>query len=53
MEERIDHMKYLPGMEVIESDIQEQVISRMNAYDYNSYTETDVKRALAAEYPSV
>lgn len=46
-------MKYLPGMEVIESDIQEQVISRMNAYDYNRYTETDVKRALAAEYLSV
>lgn len=53
MEERIDHMKYLPGMEVIESDIQEQVISRMNAYDYDKYTETDVKRALAAEYLSV
>lgn len=53
MEERIDHMKYLPGMEVIESEIQEQVISRMNAYDYSRYTETDVKRALAAEYPSV
>ena len=46
-------MKYLPGMEIIESDIQEQVISRMNAYDYNRYTETDVKRALAAEYLSV
>ena len=53
MEERIDHMKYLPGMEAIESDIQEQVISRMNAYDYNRYTETDVKRALAAEYLSI
>lgn len=53
MEERIDHMKYLPGMEVIESDIQEQVISRMNAYDYDKYTETDVKRALAADYLSV
>ena len=46
-------MKYLPGMEVIESDIQEQVISRMNAYDYDKYTETDVKRALAADYLSV
>ena len=46
-------MKYLPGMEVIESDIQQQVISRMNAYDYNRYTETDVKRALAAEYLSI
>ena len=53
MEERIDHMKDLPGMEVIESDIQEQVISRMNAYDYDKYTETDVKRALAAEYLSI
>ena len=53
MEERIDHMKYLPGMEAIESDIQEQVISRMNAYDYKRYTETDVKRALAAEYLSI
>ena len=53
MEERIDHMKYLPGMEVIESDIQQQVISRMNAYDYSRYTETDVKRALAAEYLSI
>lgn len=53
MEDRIDHMKYLPGMEVIESDIQEQVISRMNAYNYNKYTETDVKRALAAEYLSI
>lgn len=53
MEDRIDHMKYLPGMEVIESDIQEQVISRMNAYDYDKYTETDVKRALAADYLSV
>jgi len=26
---RIDHMTYLPGMEVIESDIQEKVISHM------------------------
>ena len=53
MEERIDHMTYLPGMEAINSDIGEQVISRMNGYDYEKYTETDVKRALAAEYPSI
>lgn len=53
MEERIDHMTYLPGMEVINSDIERQVISRMNGYDYEKYTETDVKRALAAEYPSI
>ncbi len=51
--QKIDHMTYLPDMEIIESDIQEQVISRMNGYDYTKYTAADVKRALAAEYPSV
>ncbi|MGN0678401.1 MAG: 2-iminoacetate synthase ThiH [Oscillospiraceae bacterium] len=51
--QRIDHMTYLPDMEIIESDIQEQVISRMNGYDYTKYTAADVKHALSAEYPSV
>ena len=46
---RIDHMTYLPGMEVIESDIQEKVISQMNAYDYDKYTAEDVERALSHE----
>lgn len=45
---RIDHMKYLSGMEVLEeSDVMDQVISAMNAYDYDKYTEADVRRALA------
>ena len=44
---RIDHMKYLPGMETMEeSDVMEQVIAAMNAYDYDQYTEKDVRRAL-------
>ena len=44
---RIDHMKYLPGMETMEeSDVMEQVITAMNAYDYDQYTEKDVRRAL-------
>ena len=30
---RKDHMEYLPGMEQIESDVREQVMSHMNAYD--------------------
>lgn len=52
-EQRTDHMTYLPGMEILEdSDIGEQVISRMKAYDYNKYTAADVKRALEAEYPT-
>ncbi|MCD7742329.1 MAG: 2-iminoacetate synthase ThiH [Ruminococcus sp.] len=50
-EQRIDHMTYLPDMEILEdSDIGDQVIERMKAYDYNKYTEADVKRALEAEY---
>ena len=52
-QQRIDHMKYLPDMEILEdSDIGEQVVSRMKAYDYNKYTADDVKRALETEYLS-
>ena len=46
---RIDHMTYLPGMEEIQSDIMEQVVTAMNNYDYNRYTEADVRRALNAD----
>ena len=45
---RIDHMTYLPGMENIDSTIMDQVITTMNNYDYNHYTEQDVRRALAS-----
>ena len=44
---RIDHMTYLPGMEDIGSEILDQVVTAMEAYDYNTYTAEDVKRALA------
>ena len=38
----------ISGMEVLEeSDVMDQVISAMNAYDYDKYTEADVRRALA------
>ena len=39
-------MEYLPGMEIIESDVCEQVISQMNAYDASVYTARDVRAAL-------
>jgi len=45
-ENRINHMEYLPGMEVLESEVQQKVIERMKAYDYNKYTEKDVRDAL-------
>ncbi len=43
---RKNHMEYLPGMEIIESDVCESVIKQMNSYDYNRYTASDVKAAL-------
>ena len=43
---RKNHMEYLPGMEVIESDVCASVIEQMNSYDYSKYTATDVKLAL-------
>lgn len=46
MEERIDHMKYLPDMEQIDSDIMDRVINAMNEFDPSIYTEQDVKNAL-------
>lgn len=48
-EKRIDPMTYLPDMEILQSDIQSQVITAMEAYDYNQYTKTDVKNALSHE----
>lgn len=43
---RKDHMKYMPGMEIIESDVCEKVLSQMNSYDPSVYTEKEVKAAL-------
>lgn len=43
---RKNHMEYLPGMEVIESEVRERVISQMKDYDYASYTAQDVRAAL-------
>lgn len=53
MEERIDHMKYLPDMEQIDSDIMDRVISAMNDYDPSLYTEKDVHRALEHDEKTV
>lgn len=50
---RSDHMAYLPGMEVIQSDVKDKVIAQMQAYDYDAYTADDVERALAHETCSI
>ena len=43
---RSNHMEYMLGMEQIQSDIMEKVLYEMGHYDYNAYTEEDVRRAL-------
>ena len=43
---RKNHMEYMPGMEIIESDVCQQVIQQMNAFDYSAYTAHDVRAAL-------
>lgn len=50
---RKNHMEYLPGMEVIESDVCSSVMDQMNSYDYSKYTADDVKSALEHETCSV
>ena len=49
----INHMEYLPDMEVISSDIMEAVLTRTAAYDYDVYTAQDVQRALRQERLSI
>ncbi len=50
---RKSHMEYLPGMEVIESDIRSKVMEHMNSYYYSSYTGRDVMAALEHETCSI
>lgn len=50
---KIDHMKYLPDMDVVESNIMELVLQGMEHYNYDLYTEEDVKRALHNEHITI
>ena len=46
---RTNHMEYMEGMEQINSDVMDKVLSQMNSYDYDKYTAVDVRRALNSE----
>lgn len=46
---RTNHMEYMQGMEVIESNVMEKVMEQMHAYDASQYTAADVKAALEHE----
>lgn len=46
-------MEYMPGMEIIKSDIRETVMAHVEEYDYDKYTARDVRAALDHETCSV
>ncbi len=46
---RTNHMEYMEGMEIIDSDICEKVMSQVKNYDYDKYTAKDVIAALEHE----
>lgn len=43
------HMEYQTGMDDIGSEVQDEVISRMNAEEFDRYTAADVRRALGRD----
>lgn len=46
---RADPMAYLPGMEKIDSDVKDRVLSAVASYDLGAYTAADVRRALGRD----
>lgn len=49
MMEKTNHMEYMEGMEVIDSDIMEQVLAPMEQYEDKLYSKEDVIAALEKE----
>lgn len=50
IDQHTDPMTYQPDMEIIASDIMQQVLAARSAYDEKAYTEADVKQALLQEH---
>lgn len=53
IDETTNHMEYTADMEVIDSDLMDQVIAEMETYDADAYTAEDVKAAIDAQNCSV
>lgn len=49
MNNRTNHMEYMPDMQVIDESVMNKVIDQMEKYDYYEFTEEDVKIALEKE----
>ncbi len=50
---RTDHMKYMEGMEVIQSDVRKNVMDEVDGYDYDKYTAADVEAALDRDHCTI
>lgn len=50
---RTDHMKYMEGMEVIQSDVRKNVMDEVDGYDYDKYTADDVEAALDRDHCTI
>lgn len=48
-----DPMEYMDGMEKIESDIMERVLTAVDQYDYDRYTAHDVEKVLSKDQLSI
>lgn len=46
---RTNHMEYMEGMEIINSDVCENVMAQVKSFDYGKYSAKDVKAALEHE----
>ena len=46
---RTNHMEYMEGMEIINSDVCENVMTQVKSFDYGNYSAKDVKAALEHE----
>ena len=50
---RTDHMQYMEGMEILDSDIKDRVLAEVAAFDPDAFTAADVERALGRESCSI
>ena len=52
-DKRMNHMEYMPGMEQIDSNVMRQVLSEVESYQPELYTEKDVRQALLHDNCSI
>ncbi len=47
--QKTDHMQYLDGMEIIQSDIMEKILAEISLCEFDKYTTSDVENAINSE----